>query len=375
MTTFRNLAILGLSLAASQLASAAVPGSINYQGRLTDAAGVPQPGSHAMSLKIYDAATGGTQLYTESLGNITADANGVYAFQFGASGSSDVVVTETIATTNGSSLSYQKTLSNTPVVANSISVTDGTYSWNQVTGNPGSTATATATVISGFLIGATVTSGGSGYTTAPAVTITGNGSGAAATATVSGGAVSGITIISAGSGYTGGASITIAPPPAPFLVNYTGGAITATYASAPAAGRTISATYRYSASGISGALAASAEQWLELTVDGVAQSPRQKVLAVPFAMMAAKVKELPKLTKRILVGPSGAAPSGGFLICGSAYASSGNPTSTTITRVSGEVETYTRHAQGNRYEPLTVPLEMGDTWSNAVGEAFFIGRE
>jgi hypothetical protein len=37
---------------------------------------------------------------------------------------------------------------------------------------------------------------------------------------------------------------------------------------------------------ISTVLAASVEQWLELTVDGVAQAPRQKILAVPFALMA-----------------------------------------------------------------------------------------
>ena len=63
-----------------------------------------------------------------------------------------------------------------------------------------------------------------------------------------------------------------------------GGSITATYANTPVAGKTITATYRYSASGLSGALAAGSEQWLELTVNGVAQSPRQKVLAVPFAL-------------------------------------------------------------------------------------------
>jgi hypothetical protein len=286
MKTIRHLLTLAMALAAAQIASAASPSAINYQGRLTNSEGVPQSGSKTMSLKIYDAATSGTLLYSESMGSVGVDANGVYSFQFGATGSSNTLVSETIATTDGSSLTYQKALANTPVVAGSVSVTDGTYSWNELTGNPGSLATATSSIVSGFVVGAAVTNGGSGYTSTPTVTITGNGSGAAATASVSGGAVTAINITSAGSGYTTGATVTIAPPPAPFVVNYTGGTITATYADPPASGKTITATYRYSASGITGALASGAEQWLELSVDGVAQSPRQKVLAVPFALTA-----------------------------------------------------------------------------------------
>jgi hypothetical protein len=287
MKTIQHLISLAAMLATALLAPAAVPSAINYQGRLTNASGVPQTGSKAMSLKIYDAATSGTLLYAETLGSVAVDANGVYGFQFGASGTSDTLVTETLATTDGTALTYQKALSNTPVVAGTVSVTDGTYSWNELTGNPGSPASATATIVSGFVVGATVTNGGSGYTSAPSVTITGNGSNATATATVSSGAVTAINITNAGSGYTTGATITIASPPAPFVVNYSGGTITATYATAPAAGQSITATYRYSANGISGALAAGSEQWLELTVDGVAQSPRQRVLAVPFAQRAA----------------------------------------------------------------------------------------
>ena len=48
----------------------------------------------------------------------------------------------------------------------------------------------------------TVDAGGTGYTEAPTVTITGDGSGATATAQVSGGAVTGIAITNPGSGYT-----------------------------------------------------------------------------------------------------------------------------------------------------------------------------
>ena len=57
----------------------------------------------------------------------------------------------------------------------------------------------------------TITAGGSGYTSAPTVTInpvqTGEGSGATATATVSGGAVTAITLTATGAGYTEGATV------------------------------------------------------------------------------------------------------------------------------------------------------------------------
>jgi hypothetical protein len=58
----------------------------------------------------------------------------------------------------------------------------------------------------------TVTSGGSGYLTAPAVTITGTGTNASATATIFSGSVSSITVTNAGTGYDNTTVVTIAPP-------------------------------------------------------------------------------------------------------------------------------------------------------------------
>lgn len=279
-----------LSAAIACTAFAQVPNLINYQGRLTAADGAAVTGTKNFSISIYDAATAGNLLYTESIGAVTLDDNGVYSFQFGSAGTSDTQVTETIGTTAGSTLTYTKTLANTPVVANSITVTDGTNSWSQSVGNPGVAATATASRASGFVIGAEITNGGSGYTSAPLVTITGSGSGATATATLTGGVVTDITITSAGSGYSGGATITIAPPVIPFRVDYSGGAITATYSTAAAAGRNITATYRYGTSGITGALGSGAEHWMALSVAGTAQGTRQRVLAVPFAVKAARAE-------------------------------------------------------------------------------------
>jgi hypothetical protein len=79
-------------------------------------------------------------------------------------------------------------------------------------------AYATAQVINGFVVGATVTSGGSGYGSNVVVSIVGGGgNGATATATVSGGVVIGITITDAGIGYTSTPTIMIAPPSATAL--------------------------------------------------------------------------------------------------------------------------------------------------------------
>jgi hypothetical protein len=66
----------------------------------------------------------------------------------------------------------------------------------------GTGAIATATVAGGVVTGITVNHGGTGYTTAPTVTILGGaGTGATATATVAGGVVTGITVTVGGSDY------------------------------------------------------------------------------------------------------------------------------------------------------------------------------
>ncbi len=71
-------------------------------------------------------------------------------------------------------------------------------------------AFATATIGGGAVTGFTVTDGGSGFATAPAVTITGGGgTGATATATVVGGVVTGIAVVTGGTGYTSAPTVTI----------------------------------------------------------------------------------------------------------------------------------------------------------------------
>ena len=202
------------AIASTLIATADVPSLINYQGRLTDANGDPVTGSKNFAISIYDAVTGGTLLYTETIGAVTLDDNGVYSFQFGGSGTSNTLVTETIATTDGTSTTFQKVLANSPVVANSVSVSDGTYTWSQ----------------------------------------------------------------SAGSSNEDQFGVVYSTSLRRVTVNY--------YNGAPATGRTITATYRYGTSGITGALASGAEHWMAISVDGTTQGTRQRVLAVPFAQTA-----------------------------------------------------------------------------------------
>lgn len=74
--------------------------------------------------------------------------------------------------------------------------------------NPGSTDSyynqwlVQSAAVSGAINNIIVTAGGSGYSSAPTVTIAGDGTGATATATVSGGAVTAINITAAGTGYS-----------------------------------------------------------------------------------------------------------------------------------------------------------------------------
>jgi hypothetical protein len=76
-------------------------------------------------------------------------------------------------------------------------------------------ATATANLSGTFVTSYNIISGGSGYVSAPTVTVSGGGgSGATATAVITGGVVTQINPGSAGSGYTSTPTVTLSAPPA-----------------------------------------------------------------------------------------------------------------------------------------------------------------
>jgi hypothetical protein len=102
----KSILTAALLLSASLL-HANVPALINYQGLLTDINGNVVSGSKTVSISIHDAATNGTQIYSESIGNVTVQ-NGIYSFQFG----SGPTFTTTLAT--GSQHWLQVTLDGVP---------------------------------------------------------------------------------------------------------------------------------------------------------------------------------------------------------------------------------------------------------------------
>jgi hypothetical protein len=72
----------------------------------------------------------------------------------------------------------------------------------------------------------------------------------------------------------------------------------------PAEGVKFTATFRYAESGIMGALGSAAEHWMEVTIGGDKQEPRQRLVAVPFALRAAtsdNVKKV-KVTRKLFSG-------------------------------------------------------------------------
>src|SRR5262249_16719180 len=75
-------------------------------------------------------------------------------------------------------------------------------------------AKATAQVVNGFVVGATLTDVGCGYTNRPLVQLQGGGvTGATALAVIANGRVTAVNIVSAGCCYTNAPRITIASPP------------------------------------------------------------------------------------------------------------------------------------------------------------------
>ena len=108
-------------------------------------------------------------------------------------------------------------LTNLPVTSLSGTIPDTQLSSNIMRLNLANSfvpATAAPVIVSGFLVGANILNGGTGYGTAPFVAVTDvSGSNAVITATVSNGVVVGLMVQAAGRAYSSGTILTIAPPP------------------------------------------------------------------------------------------------------------------------------------------------------------------
>jgi hypothetical protein len=84
----------------------------------------------------------------------------------------------------------------------------------------GDPATAVATITAGFVTGITVTSGGSGYTSEPSVTLSGGGGiGASGKAIMAGDKVALISVLTAGTGYSTAPTVVVDAPPKPLSVS------------------------------------------------------------------------------------------------------------------------------------------------------------
>ncbi|MDR3636899.1 MAG: beta-1,3-glucanase family protein [Isosphaeraceae bacterium] len=114
---------------------------------------------------------------------------------------------------------------------------------------------ATAALGQGTVTATLITNPGSGYATAPAVTISGGGgTGATATATIADGQVTGITITNPGSGYTNAPSLSFSSGNATAVAVITGG-VASVNVSSPGSGYTTAPTVTISGGGGTGATA------------------------------------------------------------------------------------------------------------------------
>ena len=217
-------------------AIAQVPTTFTYQGRLTENGSLAN-GNYDFRFAIYDGLTAGTAL-THPLTNASVIvSNGLFTvlLDFGAGVFSDGDRwLEMGVRANGSAGAFTILAPRQPITSSPYAIHAGSVNSvpaGSITGtitdaqlpadiarltvqNTRTQATGTPTVANGFVISARVTNGGSGYTAAPAVTISdATGSGATITATVSNGMVASLTVANAGSGYSSGATLTIEPPP------------------------------------------------------------------------------------------------------------------------------------------------------------------
>ncbi|HEX5221938.1 MAG TPA: hypothetical protein VFZ59_20415, partial [Verrucomicrobiae bacterium] len=193
--------------------------AFTYQGHLNDGAN-PAGGTYDLRFTIYDSAGAGNVVAGPVTNSALAISNGLFTvtLDFGPSAFTGADRwLEIAARTNGlggfATLSPRQKVTATPYAIAAAEVTSANVARLDVS-NTTVPATGHPIITSGFITGAVVDNGGSGYTTAPNVVVNdATGSGAIITATVSNGKVASLTVNNAGVNYSPGATLTIGAPP------------------------------------------------------------------------------------------------------------------------------------------------------------------
>ena len=114
-------------------AMAEVPSLINYQGRLKEKNGTNVNGTKNFTVRIFDAKTGGKQIYEENVGAVTIN-EGAYSFGFGEAGKSVVTPTEVLARTEGDKQVFNYITKNKPILGN-VTISGAGLSWTDDDGS------------------------------------------------------------------------------------------------------------------------------------------------------------------------------------------------------------------------------------------------
>lgn len=70
-------------MASSAVLAQGAPNQLSFQGRLVRADGTPESGTHTLTFDLYDVASGGTALWSQTVANVPV-ANGYYAVVLGS---------------------------------------------------------------------------------------------------------------------------------------------------------------------------------------------------------------------------------------------------------------------------------------------------
>jgi hypothetical protein len=116
---------------------AEVPSLINYQGRLKEKSGSNVNGTKNFTVRIYDAKTGGKQIYEENIGAVVIK-EGAYSFGFGEAGKSVVTPTEILARTDGEKQVFNYITKHKPILGN-VTISGTGLSWTDDAGSSDAT--------------------------------------------------------------------------------------------------------------------------------------------------------------------------------------------------------------------------------------------